>query len=147
MQTICLHRKATWWNLKLRLAFGVAVRLNIALGVKIWIQCVYNMYINIWVNMKRLAVIQDRLCYALFYVLDLCTLYKKQAERGCFFNIKHLYLQTSINYYNHYSSFNYCLWNKLYPMIYPFLLFYFGCKKWLHNGCNSEINMTKFDQF
>ena len=30
--------------------------------------------------------IQDRLCYALFYVLDLCTLYKKQAERGCFFN-------------------------------------------------------------
>ena len=40
--------------------------------------------------MKRLAVIQDRLsmcmCYALLYVLDLCTLYKKQAERGCFFN-------------------------------------------------------------
>ncbi len=29
------------------------------------------------------------LCYALFYVLDLCTLYKKQAERerGCFFNM------------------------------------------------------------
>ena len=24
--------------------------------------------------------------YALLYVLDLCTLYKKQAERGCFFN-------------------------------------------------------------
>jgi hypothetical protein len=37
--------------------------------------------------MKRLTVIQDMLCYALFYVLDLCTLYKKQAERGCFFNI------------------------------------------------------------
>ncbi len=37
--------------------------------------------------MKRLAVIQDRLCYALFYVLYLCTLYKKQTERGCFFNI------------------------------------------------------------
>ncbi len=36
--------------------------------------------------MKRLTVIQDMLCYALFYVLDLCTLYKKQAERGCFFN-------------------------------------------------------------
>ena len=40
-----------------------------------------------WVNMKRLAVIQDRLCYALFYVLDLCTLYKKQAERGSFFDM------------------------------------------------------------
>ncbi len=39
--------------------------------------------------MKRLAVIQDGLCYALFYVLDLCTLYKKQAERGCFFNNTH----------------------------------------------------------
>jgi hypothetical protein len=44
------------------------------------------MYINMWINMKRLTVIQDMLCYALFYVLDLCTLYKKQAERGCFFN-------------------------------------------------------------
>jgi hypothetical protein len=37
--------------------------------------------------MKQLTVIQDRLCYALFCVLDLCTLYKKQTERGCFFNI------------------------------------------------------------
>ena len=29
------------------------------------------------------------MCYALFYVLNLCTttLYKKQAERGCVFNI------------------------------------------------------------
>ena len=40
--------------------------------------CVYNVK-------QRLAV-KESLRYVLLYVLDLCTLYKRQTERGCFFN-------------------------------------------------------------
>ena len=56
-------------------------------------------------NMKRLTVIQDRLCYALFYVLYLCTLYKKQAGRGCFFNTTR-YIIVDSGHHNTYLSGN-----------------------------------------
>jgi hypothetical protein len=61
--------------MKLELAFGVTIRLNIALGVELWIQCIYNMCIN----MKRLTIRNVHECIyvmrALCYVLYLCTLY------------------------------------------------------------------------
>ena len=66
--SICLLRRATWCDLKLALAFGVAIQANIALGVKWWIQCAYNMYINMCcVNMKRTAY-----SWECIYVYILC---------------------------------------------------------------------------
>jgi hypothetical protein len=66
------------------MAFGVAIRLNIALSVVSCAQGVYNIYISKYETACRCS-----LCYALRYVLDLCALYiyKEEAVEGCFFNI------------------------------------------------------------
>ncbi len=52
------------------MAFGVAIRLNIALSVGSCAQGVYNIYISKYETACRYSI-----CYALRYVLDLCALY------------------------------------------------------------------------
>ena len=64
-----LTSKATWRDLKMKLAISVANRLNITLGMKGWFQCVYNIYVNVCVNMKRLQLGMYICVYVMRYVM------------------------------------------------------------------------------